>query len=143
MLHLTLDLNNKMSRVIAFLPPLILQPVHWFVRTWLYSQVQEFGLSEIRDLKPTGRNIPVTEENKKEYVKLVCQMKMTGAIRKQIDSFLEGFYEIIPKRLISIFDEQELELLISGLPNIDLDDLKANTEYHKYTESSLQVSSTC
>lgn len=102
--------------------------------------MQEFGLSEIRDLKPTGRNIPVTEENKKEYVKLVCQMKMTGAIRKQIDSFLEGFYEIIPKRLISIFDEQELELLISGLPNIDLDDLKANTEYHKYTESSLQVS---
>ena len=105
--------------------------------------MQEFGLSEIRDLKPTGRNIPVTEENKKEYVKLVCQMKMTGAIRKQIDSFLEGFYEIIPKRLISIFDEQELELLISGLPNIDLDDLKANTEYHKYTESSLQVSSSC
>ena len=105
--------------------------------------MQEFGLSEIRDLKPTGRNIPVTEENKKEYVKLVCQMKMTGAIRKQIDSVLEGFYEIIPKRLISIFDEQELELLISGLPNIDLDDLKANTEYHKYTESSLQVSSSC
>lgn len=64
---------------------------------------------------------------------------MTGAIRKQIDSFLEGFYDIIPKRLISIFDEQELELLISGLPNIDLEDLKANTEYHKYTESSLQV----
>ena len=103
-------------------------------------QVQEFGLSEIRDLIPNGRHIAVTEENKKEYVKLVCQMKMTGAIRKQIDSFLEGFYEIIPKRLISIFDEQELELLISGLPNIDLDDLKANTEYHKYTENSLQVS---
>ena len=102
-------------------------------------QVQEFGLSEIRDLIPNGRHIAVTEENKKEYVKLVCQMKMTGAIRKQIDSFLEGFYEIIPKRLISIFDEQELELLISGLPNIDLDDLKANTEYHKYTENSLQV----
>lgn len=104
-----------------------------------FFQVQEFGLSEIRDLIPNGRHIAVTEENKKEYVKLVCQMKMTGAIRKQIDSFLEGFYDIIPKRLISIFDEQELELLISGLPNIDLEDLKANTEYHKYTESSLQV----
>ena len=113
------------------------------VNFYCSSKVQEFGLSEIRDLKPNGRNIAVTEENKKEYVKLVCQMKMTGAIRKQIDSFLEGFYEIIPKRLISIFDEQELELLISGLPNIDLDDLKANTEYHKYTESSLQVGSGC
>ena len=104
-----------------------------------FCQVQEFGLSEIRDLKKDGRNIPVTEENKKEYVKLVCQMKMTGAITKQIESFLSGFYDIIPKRLISIFDEQELELLISGLPNIDLEDLKANTENHKYTENSLQV----
>jgi E3 ubiquitin-protein ligase HUWE1 len=63
----------------------------------------------------------VTEENKKEYVKLVCQMKMTGAIRKQLGAFMEGFYDIIPKRLISIFTEQELELLISGLPTIDID----------------------
>nr|XP_042906094.1 E3 ubiquitin-protein ligase HUWE1 [Parasteatoda tepidariorum] len=102
-------------------------------------EVQEFGVTEIRDLKPNGRNLPVTEESKNEYVKLVCQEKMTGAIRKQLKAFLEGFYEIIPKRLISIFNEQELELLISGLPNIDIDDLKANSEYHKYQTTSLQI----
>lgn len=96
-------------------------------------------MTETRELKPNGSNIKVTEENKKEYVKLVCQMKMTGAIRKQLNGFLEGFYDIIPKRLISIFNEQELELLISGLPTIDIDDLKANTEYHKYQPNSLQV----
>uniref|UniRef100_A0A667ZYK5 HECT-type E3 ubiquitin transferase n=1 Tax=Myripristis murdjan TaxID=586833 RepID=A0A667ZYK5_9TELE len=103
------------------------------------TEVQEFGVCEVRDLKPNGANILVTEENKKEYVHLVCQMKMTGAIRKQLAAFLEGFYEIIPKRLISIFTEQELELLISGLPTIDIDDLKANTEYHKYQSSSIQI----
>ncbi len=96
-------------------------------------------MTEARDLKPNGANLPVTEENKKEYVKLVCQMKMTGAIRKQLNAFLEGFYDIIPKRLISIFNEQELELLLSGLPTIDVDELKANTEYHKYQINSLQV----
>ncbi|NXD60306.1 HUWE1 ligase, partial [Corvus moneduloides] len=113
-------------------------------------------------LKPNGANVLVTEENKKEYVHLVCQMRMTGerrgrggsggaprtfltppnpagAIRKQLAAFLEGFYEIIPKRLISIFTEQELELLISGLPTIDIDDLKANTEYHKYQGNSIQI----
>lgn len=56
-----------------------------------------------------------------------------------MDAFLEGFYDIIPKHLISIFNEQELELLISGLPDIDIEDLKANTEYHKYTSKSAQV----
>ncbi len=102
-------------------------------------QIREFGVTDTRELKPGGLATPVLEENKKEYVKLVCQMKMTGAIRQQLNSFLEGFYDIIPKRLISIFNEQELELLISGLPTIDIDDLKANTEYHKYQSTSLQV----
>ena len=57
----------------------------------------------------------------------------------RLNAFLEGFYDIIPKRLISIFSEQELELLVSGLPNIDIEDLKANAEYHKYLPTSLQV----
>jgi len=102
-------------------------------------EVEEFGVREIRDLKENGRNASVSEENKKEYVHLVCQMKMTGAIRQQLNAFLEGFYQIIPRQLIEIFNEQELELLISGLPTIDIDDLRANTEYHKYTRDSLQV----
>jgi E3 ubiquitin-protein ligase HUWE1 len=105
----------------------------------LNFQIQEFGITEVRELKPSGSKILVTEENKKEYLKLVCQMKMTGAIRKQLNAFLDGFYDIIPKRLISIFNEQELELLLSGLPTIDIDDLKTNTEYHKYQPKSLQV----
>ncbi|ESO02925.1 hypothetical protein HELRODRAFT_81131 [Helobdella robusta] len=108
--------------------------------TFSTEVIQEFGVTTIRDLKEDGRNIRVTEENKKEYVKLVCQMKMTGAIKQQLTSFLDGFYSIIPKRLISIFNEQELELLISGLPNIDIDDLKANTEIHKYQANALQIS---
>ena len=41
--------------------------------------------------------------------------------------------------LISIFNEQELELLISGLPDIDVDDWKNNTEYHNYSASSAQI----
>lgn len=101
--------------------------------------MEEFGKTVVKELKPDGQNIPVTEGNKREYVQRACNMKMRESIKTQIDSFLKGFYEIIPKELISIFNEQELELLISGLPTIDIDDLKANTEYHKYTENSLQV----
>ena len=47
------------------------------------TEVQEFGVTEVRDLIANGRNIAVTEDNKMEYIRLVCQMKMTGAIRKQ------------------------------------------------------------
>lgn len=71
------------------------------------------------ELIPNGRNIKVTEENKHQYVDLVAEHRLTTAIRPQINAFMEGFNELIPKDLISIFNDKELELLISGLPDID------------------------
>ncbi|KAI9106855.1 hypothetical protein K1719_022383 [Acacia pycnantha] len=88
------------------------------------------------ELIPGGRNIKVTEENKHQYVDLVAEHRLTTAIRPQITAFLEGFNELIQRELISIFNDKELELLISGLPDIDLDDLRANTEYSGYTVAS-------
>ncbi|XP_031386394.1 E3 ubiquitin-protein ligase UPL2-like isoform X2 [Punica granatum] len=88
------------------------------------------------ELLPGGRNIKVTEENKHQYVDLVAEHRLTTAIRPQINAFLEGFTELIPRELISIFNDKELELLISGLPEIDLDDMRANTEYSGYSAAS-------
>ncbi|KAI3942446.1 hypothetical protein MKW98_013098 [Papaver atlanticum] len=88
------------------------------------------------ELIPGGRNIRVTEENKHEYVDLVAEHRLTTAIRPQINAFLEGFNELISRELISIFNDKELELLISGLPDIDLDDMRANTEYSGYSSAS-------
>merc|ERR1712200_304270 len=50
------------------------------------TEIREFGVLEVRDLIPNGRQITVTEENKMDYIRLVCQMKMTGAIRKQLST---------------------------------------------------------
>lgn len=84
------------------------------------------------DLIPNGRNIPVTDENKADYIRLIAHHRMTSAIRSQIDSFLNGFYDLVPPELISIFSPAELELLICGLPDVNIDELQANTEYHQY-----------
>eukprot|EP00599_Poterioochromonas_sp_BG-1_P017458 CAMPEP_0173167414 /NCGR_PEP_ID=MMETSP1105-20130129/22646_1 /TAXON_ID=2985 /ORGANISM="Ochromonas sp., Strain BG-1" /LENGTH=3503 /DNA_ID=CAMNT_0014088945 /DNA_START=675 /DNA_END=11186 /DNA_ORIENTATION=+ len=96
------------------------------------AETNEFGKISIVDLIPGGQEIPVTEDNKHEYVRLIAYHRMTSAIKKQIDAFLEGFHDLVPPELISIFDANELELLISGLPDIDVDDLRANTDYHGY-----------
>ncbi|KAI6822205.1 putative E3 ubiquitin-protein ligase [Hortaea werneckii] len=101
--------------------------------------VDRFGAEETVDLIPDGRNIPVTEENKQQYVQLVVEHRLITSVQQQLDKFLEGFHDIIPQELVSIFNEQELELLISGLPEIDLDDWKNNTEYHNYQATSPQI----
>jgi E3 ubiquitin-protein ligase HUWE1 len=103
--------------------------------TFSYEK-DKFGKLEVVELKPGGMNLPVTEANKKEYIALICFSKMASGIKGQIESFLAGFFELIPKHMVSIFDARELELLISGLPDIDITDLKENTDYSGYSATS-------
>jgi len=103
------------------------------------DETDEFGCHKVVDLIEDGQNIPVTEENKVHYVQLKLEQKMTGSIHKQIEYFLEGFNEIIPHWLISMFNEYQLELLIAGIPNIDIDDWKANTELNGYEPDAVQI----
>ncbi|KAF1836843.1 hypothetical protein BDW02DRAFT_492631 [Decorospora gaudefroyi] len=102
-------------------------------------EVEAFGEMQTVDLIENGRNIPVTEDSKHEYVRLITEHRLTGAVQEQLEHFLKGFHEIVPAELVSIFSEQELELLISGLPDINVDDWKNNTEYHNYTAASPQI----
>ncbi|XP_029451211.1 E3 ubiquitin-protein ligase HACE1 isoform X2 [Rhinatrema bivittatum] len=95
-----------------------------------------FGAMEEVPLKPGGTSILVTQENKAEYVQLVTELRMTRAIQPQINGFLQGFHMFIPPSLIQLFDEYELELLLSGMPEIDVQDWIKNTEYTSGYERS-------
>ncbi|KAK7057165.1 hypothetical protein R3P38DRAFT_3252330 [Favolaschia claudopus] len=102
-------------------------------------EADEFGVNRIIALKEGGETLPVTQDNKKEFVQLSAQYRLYSSIKDQIESLSNGFYEIIPKELITIFNEQELELLISGTPDIDVDEWRAATEYNGYTSSDPNI----
>uniref|UniRef100_A0A8C7LHN8 HECT-type E3 ubiquitin transferase n=1 Tax=Oncorhynchus kisutch TaxID=8019 RepID=A0A8C7LHN8_ONCKI len=88
-----------------------------------------FGQTHQHELKPGGSEIVVTDDNKKEYIHLVMQWRFVNRILKQMTAFKEGFYELIPQDLIKIFDENELELLMCGLGDVDVNDWRENTKY--------------
>ncbi|KAI8808253.1 hypothetical protein BJ742DRAFT_869232 [Cladochytrium replicatum] len=96
---------------------------------------EHFGERTVVDLKPGGRDIPVDDESKKEYVELITTWKICKRVEDQFKAFLRGFHELVPLNLISIFDERELELLIGGIADIDVDDWKENTDYRGYTKN--------
>ncbi|OBA23791.1 HECT-domain-containing protein [Metschnikowia bicuspidata var. bicuspidata NRRL YB-4993] len=102
-------------------------------------ETDDYGEHKVIDLVPDGRNIPVDESNKHEYVRLVVEYRLQTSVNEQMQNFITGFHEIIPRDLVAIFDEQELELLISGLPDIDVQDWQNNTNYHNYSASSEQI----
>ena len=53
-------------------------------------ETDDFGVTEVVDLMENGRNIPVTEENKHEYVQLVVEYRLTGSVQAQLERFLQG-----------------------------------------------------
>ncbi|TTD92244.1 E3 ubiquitin-protein ligase NEDD4 [Bagarius yarrelli] len=81
------------------------------------------------ELTPGGADVVVNDSNKKEYIHLVMQWRFVNRVQKQMSAFKEGFYELIPQDLIKIFDENELELLMCGLGDVDVNDWRENTKY--------------
>jgi hypothetical protein len=55
-------------------------------------------------------------------------------VEEQFNAFITGFNELIPADLVNVFDERELELLIGGIADIDVDDWKKHTDYRGYQE---------
>lgn len=93
---------------------------------------ERFGEMVTVELKPGGADVPVTEENKKDYVSAIVEYRISKRVKEQFDAFMSGFSELIPQDLVNVFDERELELLIGGMSEIDVDDWSKFTDYRGY-----------
>ncbi|KAF1940768.1 HECT-domain-containing protein [Clathrospora elynae] len=96
---------------------------------------ERFGETVSIELKPGGDDIEVTNDNKGEYVELITEWRIQKRVEEQFQAFITGFHELIPADLVNVFDERELELLIGGIADIDVDDWKKHTDYRGYTEN--------
>ncbi|XP_052794019.1 E3 ubiquitin-protein ligase NEDD4-like isoform X2 [Mya arenaria] len=97
----------------------------------LYFCIEEdyFGSITERELKPGGKNVLVTNKNKQEYLNLIVKWRFVSRIEAQMKSFMKGFNELIATSMLSIFDENEMELLMCGLQDIDVNDWKTHAAY--------------
>ena len=90
---------------------------------------EKFGEHKTIPLKENGENIDLTNENKNEYVNLYINYKLRKSISQQVDAFIEGFNFLVPHDEIKMFTQSELHLIICGVPNIDINDMRANTKF--------------
>uniref|UniRef100_A0A4W3H5A6 E3 ubiquitin-protein ligase n=1 Tax=Callorhinchus milii TaxID=7868 RepID=A0A4W3H5A6_CALMI len=107
----------------------------------MYFSVDKDILGEIRtqELKPGGNNLLVTEENKEEYIGLVAEWRLSRGVEEQTQAFLEGFNEVLPLHYLQSFDAKELEVLLCGMQEIDLNDWQRNAIYRNYNRNSKQI----
>lgn len=59
----------------------------------------------------------------------MTEYRMAKRVEEQHLALMSGFNELIPQELLNVFDERELELLIGGVSEVDMDDWKKHTDY--------------
>jgi len=79
-------------------------------------------------LKKGGDQIPVTYANRHEYVRLLRNYRV-HEFDTQINAMRRGLATIVPISLLPLFTWRQLELMVCGKREIDIDLLRQNTIY--------------
>ncbi|PYH41417.1 HECT-type E3 ubiquitin-protein ligase [Aspergillus saccharolyticus JOP 1030-1] len=83
-----------------------------------------------RDLKSQGSDIPVTNQNRLVYISYIARYRLQVQPALQTNAFLQGLGQIIQPSWLSMFNQTELQTLVSGdRGEIDVADLRRNTLY--------------
>ncbi|GAA5901495.1 ubiquitin-ubiquitin ligase HUL5 [Sporobolomyces salmoneus] len=91
---------------------------------------EDFGVSRTIDLIPNGSEIPVTNENRMQYIVLMSNYRLNVQIAQQSKAFERGMFEIIPERFLRLFNAPEMAILVGGVDEpINVADLRRNTIY--------------
>ncbi|KAK3611418.1 hypothetical protein CHS0354_034865 [Potamilus streckersoni] len=101
-----------------------------FLHTFCISYMDVFGNTLTHELKENGSQIPVTQQNKQDFVRLYADFLLNKSINKQFRAFKKGFDMVINESpLKTLFRPSEIELLICGSKNLDFIELEKATEY--------------
>lgn len=76
-----------------------------------------------------GHEVAVTKNNLPEYLEAILRYRMLERNKPQIRELLLGFFDVVPEPALTVFDPSELELLMCGLPTLDMDDWQSNTNF--------------
>lgn len=83
-----------------------------------------------KDLRYNGSKTPVTNQNRLVYISYIARYRLQVQPAMQTNAFLQGLGQIIQPAWLSMFNQTELQTLVSGeTGDIDVEDLRRNTQY--------------
>ncbi|CAH0479236.1 unnamed protein product [Peronospora belbahrii] len=87
-------------------------------------------------LVPKGEKMPVTLANRELYVQLVEKTRLTES-SQQLAALKDGLSSVLPMELAPLFTPRELEVLICGRREVDVDLLQQCTEYSEGADETM------
>ena len=91
----------------------------------------DFGEAHVHELVAGGSRVPVTAQNRGDYVARMVRWVLWDSVQRPLACFLDGFYVVCSARspALGIVSAEELELLICGERVLDWAALEAGARY--------------
>ncbi|XP_065548378.1 probable E3 ubiquitin-protein ligase HERC4 isoform X2 [Lathamus discolor] len=97
-----------------------------------FTVMEEGGSMGVVELKNNGANIPVTRDNRKEFVDLYVNYVLNESIWKPFEDFMRGFLRGCPGRKWKMFLPAELQTVLQGHTECDWHLLEKSVIYRWY-----------
>lgn len=92
----------------------------------------------------TSTAVPIAVRSSTRVFVPQTSWRLEKRIKTQMEAVRSGFYKVMPEaELLKIgFDDRELELILCGIPKVDIADWKAHCEYKSGFKVDSKVSTT-
>ncbi|XP_047121045.1 ubiquitin-protein ligase E3A isoform X1 [Schistocerca piceifrons] len=101
-----------------------------FLQTFRICYQDVFGATLYHELKESGDEIYVSQDNKKEFVDLYADFLLNTSVEKQFKAFRKGFHMVTDESPLQLlFRPEEVEELVCGSKNFNFNELEEATEY--------------
>lgn len=90
------------------------------------------------ELKEGGRECPVKYSDVNEFIELSFQKRLCEN-DQQIRAIKKGLSVVVPPNLLSLFAWQDLELMVCGNPQIDIEVLRKHTKYRNIQSTAALI----
>lgn len=126
--ELDFDLAKSLRQLLEY-PDDDVEDVFCLTFDWTFPGI--FGTKHVHELKKGGGDIYVSKKNKVEYVQLLCKYLLSEAPASASVRLVHGFAMVVPRELASLrlFLPEELELTVTGSPEIHLEELEVVCSY--------------
>lgn len=97
------------------------------------ADIDRYGQVLQVPLCPGGENKAVTNSNRREFVDLYVKYLLDTAVARQFEPFKRGFFSVCQGNALSLFQPEEIELLIRGSDEpLDITSLRAVSVYENW-----------
>jgi hypothetical protein len=95
-----------------------------------FTVVEKLPDATIRvvELLPDGHALDVTNGNKRDFVDRKLQYLLFTRVQPQLFAFLKGLYDVVPPTLLALLDAEELDHLVAGSDDINVDDWERSSQ---------------